>query len=320
MNYDQSEIDTFRSLLKEMRSVRVSTDDVQAGLSALHARISAEEAAGSEIKSVAKSSSVVTADRKRVGAFRRYTYALAGIMAGLCLFFAGWQVNKQLQRPGANSDSAHVSRIGFASTSIYTTGNGERARVTLPDGSTVLLNAASKIRISDNYVSGERTIDLDGEALFTVVPKTSSPFTVNAGSGSVKVLGTTFMVRHYPTDTATLVAVKDGKVSVQSSVLTANQEVNVMGSQISAVRTAGGHRFSFATGVLELTDMTLEEAIPDLNRWYNADIRIADPGLKSRRVAGGFVAGSLDALEEILSLTLNCRVVRSGHVITLYPV
>jgi ferric-dicitrate binding protein FerR (iron transport regulator) len=70
--------------------------------------------------------------------------------------------------------------------------------------------------------------------------------------------------------------------------------------------------------MLTLDKVPLIEAIPDLNRWYNADIRLGDPALAGRKIIGGFKLGSLTDLAAILELTFDVRVVRDANTLTLY--
>ncbi|WP_207512496.1 FecR family protein [Longitalea luteola] len=80
---------------------------------------------------------------------------------------------------------------------------GSKTRTILPDGSTVWLNAGSRI-IYANFSGPVREITLEGEAYFDVVKVTSSsthqkkPFIVHAGNIDIKVLGTAFNVKSYP--------------------------------------------------------------------------------------------------------------------------
>ncbi len=206
-----------------------------------------------------------------------------------------------------------------SSVSTYTTSNGERATITLPDGSTVLLNVASRLEVPTDYDRGNRAIKLTGEAHFTVIPRTTAPFTVTTGQHTTRVLGTTFIVREYPTDTATTVAVRDGKVAIGPVVLTAGQETVVGRTGTPQVQMTSASRFAFVRGSLAIEDLSLSDAISELNRWYDADIRLSDPALATQRVIGTFETGSLTDLISIMELTFNVRVVREGRVLTLYP-
>lgn len=260
-----------------------------------------------------------------------WRYVLGGTLAGMLLLSVFWQ-----QRVPQRIVHATTPRAG---NSIYTTGNGERARVTLPDGSTVQLNVASRLEVPFDYDRGNRTIRLTGEALFTVAHYQGNPFTVITEQSTTRVLGTSFIVRQYATDTAAVVAVHDGKVSVEFNsesvresmgrstrsaqhgavVVTAGYETVLMAGHIPRVDTANARRFSFAQGTLSITSLTLQDAIPELNRWYNADIRLGDSTLATRPASGSLEVGSITDLMWLLHTAYDVRVVRTGRVVTLYP-
>jgi ferric-dicitrate binding protein FerR (iron transport regulator) len=204
-------------------------------------------------------------------------------------------------------------------TTVYTTRPGERANITLPDGSAVVLNVASRLEVPTNFGATHRTLRLSGEALFTVTRHTGSPFTVIADKTTTHVLGTMFVVRRYSTDTTTTVAVREGKVAVQSAVVTARQQANVDQQGAVHVSPASQAQFTFANGVLTFDGVLLKDAITELDRWYDADIRIEDPALAMHRLRGTCTTGSLTDLSSILELALNVRVVRDGRTLTLYP-
>ncbi len=199
----------------------------------------------------------------------------------------------------------------------YTTANGERAKITLPDGSTVVMNVGSRIQIPTNFTMN-RTVHLNGEALFSVNPASDAPFTVISGPSTTRVLGTTFLVRYYDSDTVATVAVRDGKVSVQTTVLTAMEQISVDKKGLTEVGLADPRRFSFESGVLQFRSTSLKDALPDLNRWYNADIQLGDSSLAGQEVTGGFRSGSLTDLAAMFEWTFNLRVVRDGRTLTLY--
>ncbi len=203
--------------------------------------------------------------------------------------------------------------------STYATANGERATITLPDGTQVLLNVGSRLEVPDGYKRGTRTLRLTGEAFFTVRHAESSPFTVIAGPSTTRVLGTRFVVRHYATDSIASVAVHDGKVAVGTDVLVGGQQARVSHAGTISTSVVDGARFSFVTGVLRLNSVPLHQAIGDLNRWYNADIQLGDSTLATQHVMGGFPAGSLTDLAAIMEMMFDVDVVRQGRVLTLFP-
>lgn len=232
---------------------------------------------------------------------------MSSVMLSVAMIAMGWFIND-------NRINSHLT----AHTSVYSTANGERATVTLPDGSIATLNVGSQLRVPSNYAIGNRTVELTGEALFSVTNHADAPFTVQAGPSVTRVLGTQFVVRHYSTDTVATVAVREGKVMVQSEVLTQDQAITVSASGAGKVESVHPEMFAFSTGVLALGPMALSDAIVELNRWYDADIRLGSSALHEERISGRFSAGSVSDLIEHLEWAFNFRVVREGRVLTLY--
>lgn len=219
---------------------------------------------------------------------------------------------------GLLSDRAGFVHRSSAEVFTYATEKGERATITLPDGSHVVMNVASQLHVPANYSSGNRTVILDGEALFSVTDHSGSPFTVMAGPSITRVLGTKFVVRHYATDTAAKVLVQDGRVNVHSAVLSSSQQVFVSRHGTGPIQAANAGSLSFSRGVLTLASMSLGDAVTELNRWYDVDIQITDPFVAQERISGEFRAGSITDLAEHLELAFNVQAVRKGRVLILY--
>lgn len=97
---------------------------------------------------------------------------------------------------------------------LYVTDIGERRSITLADGSTVDLNARSKLRIE--FSKTERRAELvEGQALFQVAKDRRRPFLVRSGDALVRAVGTQFDV--YRKDSGTTVTVLEGRVAVYST-------------------------------------------------------------------------------------------------------
>ncbi|HXC24638.1 MAG TPA: FecR domain-containing protein, partial [Gemmatimonadaceae bacterium] len=219
----------------------------------------------------------------------------------LLVLVAGWRIGQ-----------SHRGTTLSVPVSTYVTGNGERANITLPDGNLVSLNVASQVDVPANYLAGNHTLRLNGEALFTVRHQTRTPFVVVAGTSTTRVLGTTFMIRHYREDTTAIVAVHDGKVVVSTHpralkpiVLTAGRQLTLARTGATQLIQAPSGAFSFATGVLTLADVPLTAAIPTLDRWYNVDIRLGSDRLAEQRITGDCPAGSISDAVAILAATFN---------------
>ena len=95
--------------------------------------------------------------------------------------------------------------------SVYTTGIGEQRTVLLPDGSTVELNAQSRLRV--RFTDQERDVELlDGQALFKVAKNAARPFVVKSDVARVRAVGTKFDVNTM--SDGTTVTVLEGRVAV----------------------------------------------------------------------------------------------------------
>jgi ferric-dicitrate binding protein FerR (iron transport regulator) len=105
---------------------------------------------------------------------------------------------------------------------------------------------------------------------------------------------------------------------VRSVVLSAQQQVVMAAVGTAQQQPANMAQFSFANGVLTLDGVPLSQAIVELDRWYDADIRLGDSAVRNHILDATFAAGSFSDLSEVLTLALNVRVVRDGRILTLY--
>ncbi len=102
-----------------------------------------------------------------------------------------------------------------ASNGLYATAIGQQLTITLAEGSVVVLNTNSQIKV--DYDKQYRDIRLlQGEAHFTVARNSERPFRVYAGVGRVQAVGTAFSV--YLKDHAVNVTVTEGSVILASLI------------------------------------------------------------------------------------------------------
>lgn len=100
----------------------------------------------------------------------------------------------------------------------FSTDVGEQRTVMLDDGSRMLLNTDTRVRVS--FSAKQRTVDVQGgEALFEVAKDSARPFVVRVSSSEVVAIGTAFAVRYgSPTASehgALTVTLIEGQVSVR---------------------------------------------------------------------------------------------------------
>ena len=91
---------------------------------------------------------------------------------------------------------------------------GSRSQIILPDGSSVWLNAGSRLRYAQNFNKFNRNVFLDGEGFFDVAKNKELPFNVKIGHITIKVVGTAFNVKAYAEDNYMETTVERGVVKV----------------------------------------------------------------------------------------------------------
>lgn len=110
---------------------------------------------------------------------------------------------------------------------------GEITTTAMPDGSVIELNSGSQIWYNRFFSHTNRTIQLDGEAFFSVT-EGERPFIIHAHNTIVKVTGTKFNVRSWSDDPGveTEVTVSEGHVRF-ASLHSPDSSVTVAAGQLS---------------------------------------------------------------------------------------
>lgn len=129
---------------------------------------------------------------------------------------AAWRWGTASAVAGAAAVAA-VLVLNWRSENAFTTKVGEQRLVVLEDGSRMLLNTDTRIRI--NFVAAQRTVEVrNGEAFFEVAKDARRPFVVRVAGSEVVAVGTAFGVRYAPGSRAgdeLAVTLVEGQVNVR---------------------------------------------------------------------------------------------------------
>lgn len=151
---------------------------------------------------------------------------------------------------------------------------GEQKEIRLPDGSTVWLNACSKISYPEKFSDSLRRVTLTGEAYFSVVRNERKRFEVTTKDITVAVLGTQFNVKAYPDDELVTTTLTSGKVAVQSPeeeyTLRPNQElVYNIADKSAVVQGVSDNSTNWRDGSLIFNELTMTEIFKELERKFD---------------------------------------------------
>lgn len=167
-----------------------------------------------------------------------------------------------------------LSVMRFYTKTIYSP-SGQHLSALLPDGSTVDLNADTKLTYHPYWWQFSRTVGFEGEGFFNV--ERGEKFEVVSNTGRTVVLGTSFNI--YNRDKAYKVTCITGKVKVIS---TTKQEVILSPDYHAEVDENGNIRVykeyeteqatSWVNNMFIFTSVSLSDVIKEIERQYNIKI------------------------------------------------
>lgn len=181
------------------------------------------------------------------------------------------------------------------------TDKGEKLSSSLSDGTTVMLNAQS--RLVERFSDTARLVELEGEAYFSVKKNAARPFLVVAGPVTVKVTGTSFNVAARDPGSI-VVSLVEGKVEAVAGQDDHNQSVSINPGE-EVVYTAENHSFTrqsydyasrigWKDGILLFTQTDIHEMTRRLESWYGVEITLRNQPPASWRFTGSFRNESLE--------------------------
>ncbi|MES3018798.1 MAG: FecR domain-containing protein [Bacteroidota bacterium] len=192
----------------------------------------------------------------------------------------------------------------------------------LPDGSEVTLNKNAQLTYSRNFKGKIRSVRLaKGEVFFNVAPDKSKPFIIEADDITVRVVGTSFNVKH--TDMITEVIVETGIVEVsidkQNVELRAGDKVSIKDkSKILRKETNTDKLYKYYRSKLFVADNTpLWRVVEVLNEAYDTNIIIEKDEHKNLSLNTTFKDESLDEILRVISQTFKINAVKENGKIIL---
>lgn len=196
--------------------------------------------------------------------------------------------------------------------------------IKLSDGTQVWLNSESQLKFPVAFVEGEtRQVELVyGEAYFDVSPSTKhkgSKFKVLNKSQEVEVVGTEFNIKAYKDETNVFTTLVEGKVNVtmanRKERLTPNQQLNLNTiTNVSVLKSVDVYdEIAWKEGVFSFKRKSLEDIMIVLSRWYDLEVKFANPELKKSGFNG--IVGKDQKIEDILETIKSYGVIKEYKII-----
>ena len=200
---------------------------------------------------------------------------------------------------------------------------GGENTVLLADGTTVHLNAGSKLTYPVRFAGKRRVVALEGEAYFDVVKDETRPFIVQTHLGEVTVLGTAFNINAY-TDASVYTTLVHGKVQFSSSsigtIILSPGEQAVVSANGSEKRMVDLDEYvGWVDGRYVFNNRPLGEIMQTFERWYDIQVYYETPHLRDITYSGSLKRyGTINSFLDALELTGDLTYKISGRNILIY--
>jgi biopolymer transport protein ExbD len=167
---------------------------------------------------------------------------------------------------------------------------GGKFKVILPDGSLVLLNAASTLKYPVHFDEKLRKVSFTGEAYFEIAKledkrKKRVPFYVYSNDQIVEVLGTHFNINSYDYEEYSKTTLLEGSVKIINEKSAAPAKILKPGQQAVIKRgdvqtkimiADEAQALAWKDGYFLFKNTNIKDVVNELERWYNVDIQYED--------------------------------------------
>lgn len=242
------------------------------------------------------------------------TWLRYGAMAAAAIFVLAW-LGRYLLTPRQTVWQA-VSTV-----------SGERTRLELPEGSSIILNANSTLRYPADWAKATtRGVELHGEAYFAVSPQAGRQrdFIVQTRDGSVIVVGTRFAV--YERGEGTRVTVEEGKVAVTNALGAARaflepgqfMQFHKNDNALTPSRRGGtglGFYTTWWQDYIKLEDTPFADIARRLEETYGVRVQVLDESLRQRKLSGAIENRDLNVIITALAKALGVPAQREGDIV-----
>jgi transmembrane sensor len=233
---------------------------------------------------------------------------------------------------------------------IQQTPKGGKSTITLSDGTKVILNAETRLKFPQKFSGVTREVYLTGEAFFNVTHNAKMPFIIHTDKMNIKVLGTEFNVKSYPSDSTSETTLIHGLIEVTlkgrpddriilkpkeklivsnsstektSSEIKTNSQINSVKLLISNLHyisklDSAVVETSWVDNKLVFQDESFGNLAADMSRKYDVNIQFSNDAIKDYRFTGIFEKETITEALNALQLTEKFNYKVEGTNVNIY--
>lgn len=202
-----------------------------------------------------------------------------------------------------------------------------KERIVLPDGTTVWLSKNAILSYPRQFAGRCRQVKMEGKAYFEVTKNKRKPFIVDLGEDKIEVLGTSFNVRNYKTETDNEIVLLTGRVGLHLAgvkkdvILKPNEKVVYSKtSKAPKIETVDASLFNVWTkDRLVFDNEKLSYVIANLKIWYDVEIECPVNLAERTRVSFTIVDETKEQMLKVLALVAPIKYVVNKDKIYITP-
>ncbi|MGD2034776.1 MAG: FecR domain-containing protein [Bacteroidales bacterium] len=215
--------------------------------------------------------------------------------------------------------SIALLKTGIINTEKYLTyaSGSDTLSVQLEDGSVVSLNANSILEIPKSFNRNNRSVQLSGEAFFTIAKDPEHPFKVFSKTTVTEVLGTSFNIKSREPEVR--ITLLTGKVAFYKEKDTEHKLILYPGQQgifnnstglFLKDTVSGLNNVAWKTKRLEFSQTPLDQLCNELSDYYKERITFSDTDNCKGSFTGIIHDISLDEAISIIELTMDVKAIQ----------
>jgi transmembrane sensor len=240
------------------------------------------------------------------------------------------------QKPSKKATSTELTYVSVP---------GKKLNIKLKDGTHIILNGGSTLKISQNYGQNSRSVSLDGEAYFVVKHDAHKPFTVHTAYFNIKDLGTIFNVKAYKADKTGETSLLEGSIEIftgnnvshrfkaivlkpnnklvmsrenMTGALGGGKQPRIMPLTVNTTNNTSLIETDWTQNRLSFNEESLDNLALKLERWYGVKINISATADRSSHFTATFGHENVDQVLEALQLSGNFNYRKETNGISIY--
>ncbi|GHS91426.1 anti-sigma factor [Bacteroidia bacterium] len=221
----------------------------------------------------------------------------------------------------------HRNVVDDAGIAVVTVPAGHRVNMTLPDGTSVWLNARTTLRYPASFSKDKRQVFIDGEGYFTVRKDEKRPFFVETGQYRIKVLGTSFNVDAYSDSPVFETALLEGSLAIYDSndasekfmELKPNERTLAKDGQLCKMPIEDFNSYKWIDGLISFKDQSFRSIMKEFEKCYGITIVVNNKNVDRVVYTGKFsYSDGVDYALKVLQKNIRFNFKRDDNQRVIY--